>query len=104
MCLLHNCYVTVYEPDYVTVIRVLGSGTNEGSSPRSSCGRPLSLVPTVLINIISRRREVLIQFKNCAHTPSILEHTNLKGFWGFIIDISGVLIYHHVILLPHGSA
>ena len=33
-------------PDYVTVIRVLGSGTNEGSSPRSGRGRPLSFVPT----------------------------------------------------------
>ena len=46
-CLLRNCYVTVYVPDYVTAIRVLGSGTNEGSSPRSGRGRPPSLVPTV---------------------------------------------------------
>ena len=45
MRLLHNCYVTVYVPDCVTVIRVLGSGTNEGSSPRSDRGRPPSLVP-----------------------------------------------------------
>ena len=45
-CLLRNCYVTVYVPDYVTIICVLGSGTNEGSSPRSGRGRPLSLVPT----------------------------------------------------------
>ena len=36
----------MYVPDYVTVIRVLGSGTNEGLSPRSGCGRPPSLVPT----------------------------------------------------------
>ena len=47
---VHTCYVavyvTVYVPDYVTVIHVLGSGTNEGSSPRSGCGRPPSLVPT----------------------------------------------------------
>ena len=27
-------------------MRVLGSGTNEGSSPRSGCGRPPSLVPS----------------------------------------------------------
>ena len=40
------CYVTIYVPDYVTVIHVLGSGTNEGSIPRSGCGRPPSLVPT----------------------------------------------------------
>ena len=39
-------YVTVNVPDYVTVIRVLGSGTNEGSIPRSGRGRPPSLVPT----------------------------------------------------------
>ena len=44
--MLCNCYVTVYVPDYVTVICVLGSGTNGGSSPRSGRGRPLSLVPT----------------------------------------------------------
>ena len=48
MCLLCNFYVTVYVPDYVTVICVLGSGTNEGSSPRSGHGRPPSLVPTVI--------------------------------------------------------
>ena len=40
--MLRNFYV----PDYVTVIRVLGSGTNEGLSPRSGRGRPPSLVPT----------------------------------------------------------
>ena len=37
----------MYVPDSVTIIRVLGSGTNEGSSPRSGRGRPLSLVPTI---------------------------------------------------------
>ena len=46
MCLLRKFYVTVYVTDYVTVIRVLGSGTNEGSSPRSGRGCPTSLVPT----------------------------------------------------------
>ena len=47
--MLRNFYVTVYVPDYVTVIRVLGSGTNEGSSPRSGRGRPPSLVPTWVV-------------------------------------------------------
>ena len=42
------CYVTVYIPNYVTVIRVLGSGTNEGSIPRSGRGRPPILVTTTL--------------------------------------------------------
>ena len=46
-CLLLNCYVTVYVPDYVTVIRFLDSGTNEGSIPWSFRGRPPSLVPTM---------------------------------------------------------
>ena len=58
ICLQRNCiwnyvctcyvtvYVTVYVPDYVTGICVLGSGTNEGSSPRSDHGGPPSLVPT----------------------------------------------------------
>ena len=46
MYLLRNFYITVYVPDYVTVIRVLGSGTNDGSSPWSGRGRPPSLVPT----------------------------------------------------------
>ena len=44
--MLRNFYVTVYVPDYITVICVLGSGTNEGSIPRSGRGRPPSLVPT----------------------------------------------------------
>ena len=39
--------MTVYVPDYVTVISVLGSGTNEGLSPRSGRGLPPSLVPTM---------------------------------------------------------
>ena len=58
ICIYRNClcncvrtcyvtvYVTVYVPDYVTGICVLGSGTNEGSSPCSGRGRPPSLVPT----------------------------------------------------------
>ena len=46
--LLLNCYLTVYVPDYVTIIRVLGSGPNEGLSPRSGHGRPVSLVTTLL--------------------------------------------------------
>ena len=47
--MLRNCCVTVYVPDYVTVICVLGSGTNEGSIPRSGRGRPPSLFPTVTV-------------------------------------------------------
>ena len=46
MCMLRKLYVTVYVPYYITIIRVLGFGTNEGSSPRSGRGRPPSLVPT----------------------------------------------------------
>ena len=45
--MLRNFYVTAYVPDYVIVILVLGSVTNEGSSPRSGRGRPPSLVPSV---------------------------------------------------------
>ena len=58
MCMLRNCYVTVYVPDYVNVICVLGSGSNEGSSPRSGCGRPPSLVlthPRRTCGVIARR-------------------------------------------------
>ena len=51
MCLFRNFYVTDYVPDYATVIHVLGSGTNEGSSPRSGFGRPSSLVPTVVSHL-----------------------------------------------------
>ena len=60
-CLLLNCYVTVYVPDYVTVIRFLDSGTNEGSSPRSGTGRPPSLVlthPRRTRGVIARRRSL----------------------------------------------
>ena len=39
-------YVDSYVANYGTVIRVLGSGTNDGSSPQSGCGCPPSLVPT----------------------------------------------------------
>ena len=57
---VRTCYVTVYVPDYVTGICVLGSGTNEGSSPRSGRGCPPSLVPTdqpspFLYHVVFRR-------------------------------------------------
>ena len=53
------CYVTVYVPYYVTVIRVFGSGTNEGLSPRSGRGRPPSLVPTHWYKVQCRGTSVL---------------------------------------------
>ena len=69
MCLLCNCYVTVYVPDYVTVIRVLGSGTNEGSSPRSGRGCPPRLVPTHPRRTrgVKARRSSLGEFMSCRY-------------------------------------
>ena len=70
--MLRNFYVTVYVPDYVTVIRVLGSGTNERSIPQSGRGRPPSLVPTHprrTRGFIARRRS-LGEFILCRYNGS----------------------------------
>ena len=55
-------YVIVYVPDYVTGIRVLGSGTNEESSPRSGSGQP-----PIYLHDPKSQRELLI-----ALTPRVL--------------------------------
>ena len=94
--MLHNCYITVYVPDYVTVIRVLGSGTNEGLSPLSGCGRPPSLVPTnTIINC------TLNQFLKCQRSTLLRDlqitvqcHLDLLG-----LSKSAVQENHSVYLL-----
>ena len=59
----------MYVPDYVTVICVLGSGTNEGSSLRSGRGRPPSLVPTHPRRTrgVIARRSSLGEFISCRY-------------------------------------
>ena len=78
-------YVTVYVPDYVTGIYVLGFGTNEGSSPRSGRGNPLSLVPTVSSYLVHNIRleivhvsRILRRFQNIM-IPKNWKNWNGKG-------------------------